>query len=1143
MGNKSQSSYMDLYFKFQKRFKPVKAYESSKEIILEAVKILSEILENQEEFAKNIKLIYPNYFTEKTGGRFKPIYDNFIFFIGENVELQKRVKQHLSYYMKTKNEIKLGDTFIRISSSLIQSKVNVTLSSFFVKKENDKYLLKIKNDAGWQPESEIKVGSDGFPVLLNDIYKLNDLELIKYGNDLAGAYVFNVKEGDLVSLPEKVVQVDSDFASSEDFIEAFAQPLSAHLVMLEEASMLYVYSQTAQIGSSASNLGYGGMFVLLDKGIYEPEDVDLYRDFFQLVSDSISSCIAHNIMRKKLLCEAVKSAKAAIMSRNMSHNLGSHVMFYIKQRLESVEKILQTGTLKELVNSVSLDDIKKKISDKTAVVGDELPFLVGLGRFINYLQERQDYIATIATDYIPSNSVINFKDCIYDELKPDLRSKRHSGDVKGRLASNLLLDYIAYSEGFTESNRIELQFGENFNGDGTVPDELRKFNVALPGGTLGRQAFFSIMENIIRNTAKHDGSKVGNGKLVFRFEIIDGEELKNTTDKLYYTKPLDVEMTDELVTKAYDEYRNKYYYLGISVVIDQNKKDADDTVEKIGKALNCEYISNGVMDDKCRGIKEIRLSAAWLRGENLDYDVDRKEPPAVTVRCQNGNLQYIICLSKPKKLAFVVKKLQDALLNKKDYGCFTEEEISTHYKDIADYELVVIDKTIDMEKRKKLVEKIGSRVFCDTYENIKKFIQGDLSSVYKAWLEKTFKLDETFSPQISILDTKALSSVHENGNVPGLNILVKDTAANDNAYYENCILFNTHYPGQPKLEEVNRQLFAKARFVEGISGGNSTDRLIRHDKRDYEWYAKHVAAGLTKVVVFDERIYSFIMPEGKIEKEPEDRLHEIEVAFREFFEKHQKKSVSDLSDFLRNNYSISETQIARNLINGLGWGESKSNVYASKVLEMQGKSSPRDYSNVWKYREKGIWVYNVKIVETIVETEKKKVGEIIGYNAPVSKQIGLFSEDYKEVKIGAITMNDGKVEINFVDKNANNNAENKFDFICIHQGILDKIYEALKDDKKNKNNLEKYKVDLKKQVTQKFYEKFSHKDEECVEKPKDSDAHEFLPRFIIHSGRSKPNEEDMPQKQPFLQFAALDHAIRDCKYTLSELLYSVHYEP
>jgi len=34
-----------------------------------------------------------------------------------------------------------------------------------------------------------------------------------------------------------------------------------------------------------------------------------------------------------LQSEAIKSAKAAIMSRNMSHNIGSHVLYYLRQNL------------------------------------------------------------------------------------------------------------------------------------------------------------------------------------------------------------------------------------------------------------------------------------------------------------------------------------------------------------------------------------------------------------------------------------------------------------------------------------------------------------------------------------------------------------------------------------------------------------------------------------------------------------------------------------------------------------------------------------------------------------------------------------------------------------------------------------------
>ena len=116
---------------------------------------------------------------------------------------------------------------------------------------------------------------------------------------------------------------------------------------------------------------------------------------------------------EKIGKESIRAAKAAIMSRNMSHNLGSHVMAYLKQDLADVQDILRSEVLRNLeFNSGDHQNL-------------ELPFLVGLGRFISYLQERQDFIATVCTDYIPYSSPVNFKDSIYDELNPDYRSIRH----------------------------------------------------------------------------------------------------------------------------------------------------------------------------------------------------------------------------------------------------------------------------------------------------------------------------------------------------------------------------------------------------------------------------------------------------------------------------------------------------------------------------------------------------------------------------------------------------------------------------------------------------------------------------------------------------------------------------------------------
>ena len=135
-----------------------------------------------------------------------------------------------------------------------------------------------------------------------------------------------------------------------------------------------------------------------------------------------------------------------------------------------------------------------------------LHFLSGLGRFINYIQERQDFIATIATDYIPYYSTINFKDFVYDELNYDYKIIRHKEKSKYKV-ENILLDRIAYSEGY-DRDKIKIHF-RNFDGlERNHPDLelLRDFNLDLPGGIIGRQAIFSILKKILleiqQSTAK-----------------------------------------------------------------------------------------------------------------------------------------------------------------------------------------------------------------------------------------------------------------------------------------------------------------------------------------------------------------------------------------------------------------------------------------------------------------------------------------------------------------------------------------------------------------------------------------------------------------------------------------------------------------
>lgn len=862
--------------------------------------------------------------------------------------------------------------------------------------------------------------------------------------------------------------------------------------------------------------------------------------------------IATYLDYKRIILQSIKSAKAAIMSRNMSHNLGSHVMFYIKQKLESVGKIINEGVLVDLLDLranqvVDLNELNAKVKsiiEKQKKADNEkqesnannprleLPFLVGLGRFLNYLQERQDYIATVSTDYIPYKSSISFKDAIYDELKPELRAERHGKDSTapaGIHPENLLLDYIAYSEGFESSDRIELWFGDKFSGAGDpkdVPEDLRKMNVALPGGNLGRQAFFSIMENVIRNAAKHDGRHLGGKNLKFTFDIINNKDDVNIEEKIKYiqsyTNKEDYPSGNDII-KTYENHTNDYWFLGITV---DSQKNAKNAFIRIGEALNTPYVDdNGEMSDRCKGIKEIRISAAWMRGYSLDTEIPVDEPPAVAICNNNDNLQYVICLPKPKKIAFVTDKSGplDTVGRQKFVLPTTDEE----WKEIADFELIVCTAS-DFPELQKYV---GARILC-VDDVPSKMEENEPDVLFEEWLKKHFN-SEHFKegycykgplPQLVINDGKAYDAKHDNVEnkwkeciyeklIEPLKLACNNTDVDEESKYTGKLVFSKHYDGS---QEDLKEKYCNATFLEGVSGGNSTDRLIRHDIWTMEWYVKHMAAALTRVAIFDERIYSnFIKPgyspfadwnANKLMnwlKEQFPKCLDGEKVKYSFFIRKLKEQFGEtleVSQFLDTKDQTDSPYVNITL------DESKSHEIIQKLRKHDTQT---DCSNAALNAQKGIWVFNIV-------AEHKETMRIVGY------------ANKEECNIATITKS-GEDGINITLERGYNK---KFHFISIHQGILDKIYETFGIKGKNKKN-----------VTNELFEKFSACcTEDKKDKIKENNNGVFLPQFVIHSGRSLPNKEDMPQNQPFIQFAALDHAVRDCKYTLTELLYSAHYE-
>jgi hypothetical protein len=186
---------------------------------------------------------------------------------------------------------------------------------------------------------------------------------------------------------------------------------------------------------------------------------------------------------------ALRSALAAIMSRNMSHNLASHVL----------------ASLAGHSRSASADRV-----------------------IFRYVQQRMDYIAQISTELPRWTVPIWF----YGDLLKRFYMQHHLlnniakadgltayyWDLhKSRGAGELLIAVAKIHRPRRSSLRCtsdlsDATFEYVIDPEATATID-HDFTLAIPGGIVGLHAFYTILENVIRNSAKHGWSAVRSGNL------------------------------------------------------------------------------------------------------------------------------------------------------------------------------------------------------------------------------------------------------------------------------------------------------------------------------------------------------------------------------------------------------------------------------------------------------------------------------------------------------------------------------------------------------------------------------------------------------------------------------------------------------
>jgi len=310
---------------------------------------------------------------------------------------------------------------------------------------------------------------------------------------------------------------------------------------------------------------------------------------------------------KKILYQALKSALAAIMSRNGSHNIGSHVL---------------------------------------AAVGNNYNDLPDDQILFKYIQHRMDYIAQIATEFPNWTSPTWF----VRDLMRRFYMQRH------------LLNYISQSEGLgvyefqpkkeDQNNKILIKIGKK-NGteikyiiapEFEEPDFTKDVQIAIPGGIIGHQAFYTIIENIVRNAAKHGWSSLEEDNRPKNLEItIEIDDDKNR---------------DFIIFRIYDN---------VSKSNDNDSKFIDEINERLGKSFVDQ--ETGKLLKSNWGLAEMKISAGFLNrrdileigSDNEDdilfkLDADKKEYSGIIRARQSEDEKsfgYEFAIPRPKEVLII----------------------------------------------------------------------------------------------------------------------------------------------------------------------------------------------------------------------------------------------------------------------------------------------------------------------------------------------------------------------------------------------------------------------------------------------------------------------------------------------------------
>jgi len=597
-------------------------------------------------------------------------------------------------------------------------------------------------------------------------------------------------------------------------------------------------------------------FILIENGATQLTSIEQIREYFLSASGAILEGIAE--VRWQLFSRnALRSAIAAIISRNMSHNIGSHVLARL-----STKDAVQAAVL----NKVSGSGLALEISKEAAAVDT--------AHLNAFLRMRMDFVADVATAATPPNPM---KMCVLADVFPPFTNSALLWDTlcasHGLRRENVIFYFNVISNTKTQ---VKMKAGndkiEAENDSGSIPEQIAMATIGVPNGTIGCQALYCIIENFIRNTVKHS--------------VRSNQQNFEVTISLYE----DGEWTDNdrlMKFIIHDNWAGCRSKSGL--VDDLNEKLAERVIRDDGSLV----ASN-------RGLKEMKATAAYLRGllpESVD-DSDTN-PPLLKALDVESNLGYEFFVLRPKDL-LVFNTGMDIAKDKRDLlkkqGVDTLSETPTFQAKARDYPFLLITNADDgilqvlndpahspdlplriiVQRENSVTAQCGSwqltlplSNFQTTFDELRASLQNGqgMAATARVWELWTRITCQDQPPELEIYEDKRLTQ----WNVESISKLVQENDDPDGS--TNVVLYARH--GHPKRGNPS------VKFYEPYGKGVDPISFVLENPSQQEETRRGMIyqlmdAGLVPIVIIDERVqeaaYSVkrAFPEDPTRSNPED---------------------------------------------------------------------------------------------------------------------------------------------------------------------------------------------------------------------------------------------------------------------------------